>query len=125
MNEVILIGYVQDETLTLRTTASGDSVLNFTVRVKKNKEVVEYIDCTAWKNKAEFIAKYFKKNDPIIVIGELNTSVYEKNGMKIKKYFVTVETSEFCPVQKSESKVEVPSTSIQNDFVEDEDAPWF
>lgn len=122
MNEVILVGYIQDETLDLRTLASGDSVLNFTVRVKRNKDTVDFFDCVAWKNKGEFIAKYFKKNDPIIVIGRLSTSTYEKNGAKVKKYFVEVDTTEFCPVQKTDAK---PEPAIQSSFIEDdEDAPW-
>lgn len=124
MNKVILIGYIQDENLTVRTTAAGDSVLNFTIRVKKNKETNEYFDCTAWKARAEFISKYFKKNDPIIVLGTMATNTYEKDGVKHKKYYVEVSDVEFCPFQRNERVESSPELNLATPVVDDEDSPW-
>lgn len=123
MNKVILVGYIQDETLDVRTTGTGNSVLNFTVRVKRNKETNDFFDCTAWKQRAEFISKYFKKNDPVIVLGSLSSNTYEKDGVKHKKYYVEVSDVEFCPVQRTSSE-ENFSVSDTHIVVDEEDLPW-
>lgn len=100
MNKAVLTGYIQDDALVIRTTGTGDEVLNFTIRVKRNKETSDFIDCTAWKSTANFISKYFKKGDPIGIFGRISTSVYEKNGEKRKKLYVEVSEAEFCLTQK-------------------------
>lgn len=122
MNKVHLIGFLQDDNLIVKTTGAGDSVLNFTIRVKRNKETSDFIDCTSWKGTADFISKYFKKNDPIIVTGRIATSLYEKNGEKRKKLYVDVTEAEFCPTQRMNTEEVKAKPSFEN--IDDEDLPF-
>ena len=46
----------------LKTSQNGDSVCAFTIAVKRphSKDKVDFIDCVAWREKAEFISTYFR-----------------------------------------------------------------
>ena len=63
INRVILVGRITKEP-ELRTTASGINVLSFTLAFdNKNKNAdgtrgSSFINCTAWRNNADIIAKY-------------------------------------------------------------------
>ena len=59
----------------LRRTGSGIAVTSFTVAVERDipgqdgKRDTDYVDCVAWREKGEFVGKYFHKGSPIIVKG--------------------------------------------------------
>lgn len=69
-----------------RSTQSGVSVASFTVAVDRDfkngdERVTDYIDCTAWRGQADFIAKYFSKGRMIVVDGALNSRKWtDKDG---------------------------------------------
>ena len=87
----------------LKTTGTGVSVCSFCLAVDRNytpkgsEKVADFIDFTAWRGTADFIAKYFTKGDMIAVTGELQTRMYEdKDGNKRKAVEVVVDKASFC-----------------------------
>lgn len=76
--------------LNLTQTQSGVSVLSFRVAVDrdfKDKQTGEretdWINCVAWRGKAEFIANHFSKGRMIVLAGRLQTRDYtDKDGNK-------------------------------------------
>ena len=66
----------------LKTTSSGVSVCSFAVAVtrKMNREEVDFINCVAWRNTAEFISKYFRKGSSICLTGSIQTRNWTDNG---------------------------------------------
>ena len=61
--------------------------------------------CVAWNKTAEFIVKYFKKGEPILIDGKLETRQYEdKQGIKRKIYEVVVREVYFCAFKKSDEQ---------------------
>lgn len=75
----------------LRYTASQMPVASFTIAcdrdyaAKDGTRETDWIDIVAWNKSAEFVSKYFRKGDTIIVSGRLQTRTYEdKNGNKRK-----------------------------------------
>ena len=84
----------------LKHTTSDIAVLSFRVawsKKYKEKETKCFLSCTAWRNNAEFIAKYFTKGQEIIVEGELNTREWEGNdGQKHSVIELAVEQAHFC-----------------------------
>ncbi len=73
----------------LRTTQSGISVCSFTVAVDRDftdesgNRQADFISCVAWRQTAEFIAKYFSKGKLIGIKGAIQTRNYEdRNGNK-------------------------------------------
>ena len=72
----------------LRTTTSGISVTSFTVAVDRgygdNKQT-DFIDCIAWRDRADFVSKYFRKGMAICVKGEITTRTYEDRDKNKRK----------------------------------------
>lgn len=101
LNTVVLMGRITADP-ELRSTQNGISVTSFTLAVDKpyNKEnqhpEANFIDCTAWRNTAEFVTKYFSKGSRMIVEGSLQTRGYEdKEGKKRKATEVVVDNVNF------------------------------
>ena len=82
-NKVILIGNMTSNP-ELRQTQSGESVTQFSIAVNrrfgKNNEC-DFITIVAWKERAEFVCRYFKKGSAICVTGSIqNRSWKDKDG---------------------------------------------
>ena len=95
----------------LKTTPNGNNVVKFSLAVGRSKttadseKTADFIDCVAWNKTAEFIVKYFKKGEPIIIDGKLETRQYEdKQGIKRKIYEVVVREVNFCAFKKSDEQ---------------------
>lgn len=99
-NHINLIGRLTADP-ELKTTSSGIECCNFTVAVdryakKGEDKQTDFINCTAWRQNAAFLCKYFGKGRKIILDGELQTRSYEdKNGNKRTAYDVQVENITF------------------------------
>ena len=75
----------------LRYTMTQVPVASFSIACerdfapKEGTRETDWIDIVAWNKSAEFVSKYFRKGDMIIVSGRLQTRNYEdKNGQKRK-----------------------------------------
>lgn len=65
LNRVILMGRITQD-LEVRQTPSGNAVLRFNVAVDRPvrqgaERQTDFITCTAWGQRAEFINRYFSK----------------------------------------------------------------
>lgn len=86
-NKVILMGNLTRDP-EFKYLSSGDAVCNFDIAVNskfKNKageqqEEVYYQKCVAWKKRAENIAEYCSKGDPIFVEGTLKTKKWTNDA---------------------------------------------
>lgn len=100
LNQVTLIGYLTADP-ELKQTSAGTTVCSFSIAV--NRKIVkegapscDFINIVAWRDRAEFIAKYFKKGKPILVLGELQTRSYtDKQGKKCYVTEVIVSEADF------------------------------
>ena len=88
LNKVIIMGRLTAD-LELKQTPSGVSVLSFNIAVERSyskqgeEKQVDFINCVAWRQQAEFISKYFSKGRMIALEGNLRTRTYDdKNGTK-------------------------------------------
>lgn len=83
----------------LRHTQSDIAVCSFTIAVDgiKKDSPADFIDCTAWRQTAEFVSRYFDKGSMIAIQGHLHTDTYtDKDGNKRKKTEVVVDNVSFC-----------------------------
>ncbi len=109
LNKVILMGRltVQPE---LRHTESGISFLSFSIAVDRSytdrdgNRATDFFNCKAWRNTAEFIAKYFSKGQMIVVDGSLENHKYvDKEGNN--RQFTDVKVQEvFFASKKSDNQ---------------------
>ena len=136
MNKVILTGRLTHSP-ELKRTNSGTSVVQFSVAVRRNfknadgEYDTDFINCVAWKQTAEMVARYFGKGDGITLSGAIQTRTYTaKDGSERKAVEVVVGEMEF-PLTRNNSgqnnAVNKPSNSPNNDFTElanDDDLPF-
>lgn len=123
LNQVHLIGRLTNDP-ELRKTQSDLSVTSFTVAInRRGKDAgADFVDCVAWRGSAEFVAKYFKKGDPIFVGGSVSTRNFEdKNGNKRKAVEVLANDIQFV-ADKGDKKAE-PSRADMEEF-EAEEQEW-
>ncbi|MBR1823292.1 MAG: single-stranded DNA-binding protein [Ruminococcus sp.] len=105
MNKVILMGRLTADP-ELKQTQSGISTCRFTVAVNRKyadknsgERQADFVTCTAWRQTAEFVSRYFSKGKMIALEGTLRTGSYtDRNHSDVTHYTteVYVENVEFC-----------------------------
>lgn len=100
MNNVSLVGRLTKDP-ELRTTESGTAVCSFSLAVRRDfknangEYEADFINCTAWRATAEFIAKYFTKGQQMGVCGSIRTRKWDDNGTTRYATDITAERVEF------------------------------
>ncbi|MBR5507159.1 MAG: single-stranded DNA-binding protein [Clostridia bacterium] len=119
MNKAILVGRLTRDP-ELRTTQTGTSVCSFTIAVNrrfKNQEGgydADFISCVAWRQQAEFMAKYFAKGRMVGVVGSIQTRNYDnKDGQKV--YVTEVAVDEVHFVDSKSSSTDSFQAPVSND----------
>lgn len=126
MNRIILHGRLARGP-ELKTVAGGIETCHFTVAVNrpvgKDKDpITDFIPCTAWRQTAAFIAKYFRQGDGIILEGVLNVRKYEHNGEKRTAFEVNADRVEFAEKKGSKDTETDPATGF--DVATDDQLPF-
>ena len=98
-NKVILIGNMTADP-ELKQTPSGMSVCSFSIAVNRNfgkaeqgQQTVDFINIVTWRQRAEFVSRYFKKGNPILICGQLQTRTWNDNQGQ-KRYATEVVADE-------------------------------
>ena len=87
LNKIIVMGRLTRDP-ELRRTQSGTAVCSFSIACdrdygKDEEKKTDFLDIVAWRERGEFVAKYFAKGRMIIVVGSLqNRDWTDKNGNK-------------------------------------------
>ena len=103
MNVVVLEGrLVADPEIRYSTGENATASMNFTIAVTRDFKSAQgtydtdFIRCSAFRNNAEFINKYFHKGDPIQIYGNIRTGSYtNKDGAKVYTTDVFVDRVNF------------------------------
>ena len=122
LNSITIMGRITKD-IELRYTPSGTPVTNFTVAVNRDyeKDKTDFIDCVAWRDKAEFAAKYFGKGRMVAVIGSLQMRDWtDKDGNKRKSAEIVVGSLYFADSKKDAAK----DTGGFVEVEDDEDWPF-
>lgn len=105
---VTLLGNLTSD-IEKRTTTTGKSVAGFTIAVNHGKDEASFIDCVAWEQTAEFLAKYSKKGQTLYLEGTLKQNKFkDKDGNNRSKIEVVVRGAEILsrddrPLQQHEA----------------------
>ena len=97
MNKVILMGRLTRDP-EMRQTTGGIQVCSFSIAVnrrfaKDGQQNADFINCTAWRQQAEFICKYFHKGAMIAIVGNLQSRSWENQEGK-RQYATDVVVDE-------------------------------
>lgn len=125
MNHVVLIGRLtKDVELSSGTTEVARTSIAVQRKFKNadGNYDADFINLVAFGKTAEFISKYFKKGDPIVVEGRIQTGSYtNKDGQKVYTTDIVVESTEFAIGAKSSGSGETPKTAdSDSDFMKAE-----
>lgn len=106
-SSVTLVGHLGRDPET-KQLSSGDSLTSFTLatnKKRKDEDVTTWWNCTAWGKRGETIAKFLKKGDPILVVGEPCLRQYTTdNGVKGSSLEVDVRDWSFVGAKDSSSE---------------------
>jgi len=102
LNHITIMGRLARDP-ELRRTGSGVAVASFTVGVERDfsdqqsgKKEVDWIDCVAWRNTGEFVSKYFRKGNMIVVSGRLQIRSWtDKENNKRKTAEIVADSCYF------------------------------
>jgi single-strand DNA-binding protein len=132
----------------LRQTASGISSCSFNIAVDRGfkdqngERQTDFISCTAWRQTAEFICRYFSKGKMIGIEGALRTRNYDDKRYPDVKHYVTEvlaehayfggdsggnKSSSASPPPQHQSSAAAPASADLSDFeevVSDSDLPF-
>ena len=98
MNKVILVGRLTADP-ELRQTQSGVASCRFTVAVDRRfadkttgERQADFISCTAWRQTAEFVSRYFNKGKLIAIEVSLRNNNYQdRNHPDVTHYTMDVQ----------------------------------
>jgi len=85
LNKIVIMGRLTKDPIK-KVTGSGVTVTNFTLAVDRDytngdQKETDFIDCVAWRNTGDFVAKYFTKGRMAVVAGRLQLRKYtDKEG---------------------------------------------
>lgn len=122
MNSVILMGRLTADP-ELKHTNNDTAVTSFSIAVDRpmsKEKTADFINITAWRKTAEFIAKYFHKGSMIAIQGSLQTRRYEdKDGNKRTIYEVVANNVEFCGGKNENGNASAGRSSATNKPVDE------
>lgn len=128
MNKTILMGRITKD-LDLKYTPQGTAVATFTLAVnrrfaKEGQQQADFINCVAWRQQAEFLAKYFKKGSMVAIIGSIQTRSWDGTDGK-KQYATEVIVDEvYFTGEKKEGVSDVAPVFEEYDLDNDGDLPF-
>lgn len=116
-NKVILIGHLTADP-ELKQTQSGVSVTSFSIGVNRRfksengQQDCDFITVVAWRTTAEFVTRYFRKGQPILVCGQLQTRSWTDNqGNKRYVTEVVADEAAFVAPQEQSAGRDYPSAN--------------
>lgn len=110
LNNISIMGYLAADP-DLRSTPSGKSICRFAIgctRPTKDRDV-DFFDIVTMNSTADFVNKWFKKGDPIVIVGRLqNQFKVESDGRTTKKVEVMASGVDFVPRIKEKTDEQAP-----------------
>ena len=121
LNKAILMGNMVADP-ELKQTPSGVAVCSFRIGVQRRfkdangQYASDFINIVAWRQQAEFVAKYFRKGSSIVVVGSIQTRDYtDQQGNK--RYATEVVADEVSfGASKGDSQSQNPAFAGMGDF---------
>ena len=100
MNKLIIKGRLTRDP-EVKQTQSGVPYCRFSVAgnrsyKREGEPEADFFNCTAWQKTAEFVGKYFRKGQEILVVGEMQSHEYTtREGAKAMGWEVQAREVEF------------------------------
>lgn len=119
MNKITILGRLTAD-VEMKETTSGVAYCKFhlasrgKMRDKDGNYPTDFFLCTAWREKAELLAKYTKKGSQLMATGYMQSRQYEDEGKKNTIWEFNVEDFEFAGAGPTESNENIPPQQSVN-----------
>ena len=132
LNKVLLCGRLVADP-ELKMTPAGVPVCSFRLAVnrkyqKEGEQNADFISCVAWRQRAEFISRYFNKGSSICLEGSIQTRKYaDQNGKTHYTTEIIIDDAYFVDSKGEGGAVpaeEYPPASGEFVPVDDEHLPF-
>lgn len=131
INKMILQGRLTAD-IELRRTQSDVANTEFTIAWSEKYKEVEtrcFMRCKAWRQTAEFLDKYFRKGQEILIEGHMVTEEWAKDGDKKSRTICLIDKVNFCGSKSNNGSSIPPKTDADGfanipDDVEDDELPF-
>lgn len=125
LNHITIMGRLTRDP-ELRRTGSGVAVASFTVAVdrdfsgKDTEKETDFIDCVAWRNTGEFVAKHFTKGSMAVISGRLQIRIWtDKDGNKRRTAEVVADNVYFGESKRTEQSQQSAYTGfVKNEYAQ-------
>lgn len=124
LNHITIMGRLTKDP-ELRRTGSGVAVASFRVAVDRDyssqgqERKTDFIDCVAWRQAGEFVAKYFRKGSMIVVEGRLEMRTWEdREGNRHTSAEINVSNAYFGESKRQEGVAVQPQREELSDYSE-------
>lgn len=108
-NKAILVGRLTKD-IELRRTTSGTEVAQFSVAVDRNvgkgkQSQADFINCVAWKERAEFLSNYGRKGTLLLIEGKIQTDNYtdQKTNRTVYRTYILVDNVQLLGSKPSQN----------------------
>ena len=108
MNKCILVGNLaRDPELT--TTSNGVAVCRFSIAVNRTysnqngEREADFINISVWRKQAENIKNYLRKGSQVAIDGRIQTSSYERDGVRRYNTEVVADNVQFLDTKNGGS----------------------
>jgi single-strand DNA-binding protein len=133
MNKAILMGRLtRDPEVRYSQGEKQTAIARYSLAVnrsfkKEGEPDADFINIVSFGKAGEFAEKYFKKGQLVCVVGRIQTSTYEKDGVKQYRTDVIAEEQHFAESKKSEDNEQrqgrqQPSSATGDGFMNIEDS---
>ena len=116
LNRIVIMGRLTANP-ELRRTGSGVAVASFTLAVDRDfsgkdsgEKETDFIDCVAWRNTGEFVAKHFTKGRMAVAAGRLQIRSWtDKDGNKRRTAEVVADNVYFADSKRDSESAQAPA----------------
>ena len=122
INRVVLVGRLTKD-VELRKTNSNISVCSFTLacnrrfQSQQGGQSADFINCIAWRQSADFLAKYASKGSIVGVEGRITTRSYDnQSGQKVYVTEVTCDSVQLIGGSRSSANETSNTSSFNQTF---------
>lgn len=122
MNKFQFMGRLTKDVEIKYTTTTNTQVSLFTLAVNRRyveqgkERETDFFNLTSFGKTAEFIGKYFKKGQQVLVEGRIQNRTYENDGQKRYITDFIVEQCYFADSNKN-TKDETAQSTLEDDFI--------
>ncbi len=129
LNKIFIMGRLTRDP-ELRRTTTGTAVTSFSLAVDRDfkgqngEKETDFIEVVAWRNTAEFVAKYFAKGRAAVVEGRLQIRDWkDKDGNNRRSAEVVADNVYFAD-SKRESDEQIPARDFAEIDEYDDEVPF-